>query len=135
MSNALEIRPLTDLPNLEKDSTVIDGTTQTVSQGNFNVKGPEIEIDGSALSGYGIVITGSYNKIMGLAINRCSSIAIHILNDHSTISGNYVGTDPTGTIRLPNTDGIVVENLASHNTIGGNTEADRNLVSGNNGLV
>ena len=125
------IQPSTELPYLESDSTVIDGTTQTASQGDKNPQGPEIEINGSNLPEYGIVIIGSYNIIRGLTINRCASAGISIENHYNRISGNNIGTDASGTVRLPNGDGIVIYGAAKYNIIGGNTDADRNLISGN----
>ena len=48
------------------------------------------------------------------------------------IDGNFIGTDPTGTVPHGNTDfGIQVNNGASSITIGGTTPAARNLISGN----
>ncbi|MHC1729465.1 MAG: FG-GAP-like repeat-containing protein [Syntrophobacteraceae bacterium] len=49
-----------------------------------------------------------------------------------TIIGNFIGTDRTGTIALPNGTGISV--LASaDNRIGGTTSGTRNIISGNSG--
>ena len=51
----------------------------------------------------------------------------------NTVSGNYVGTDVSGTSSLPNgNDGVRIENQSSHNVIGGDSPAERNVVSGNN---
>jgi hypothetical protein len=126
------IQPATELPYLESDSTVIDGVTQTGNQGDKNPQGPEIEINGSGLLENGIVINGSCNIIRGLVINRCKFAGINIQNHYNWIKGNYIGTDASGVVRLPNGDGIVISGLAKHNIIGGNTNADRNLLSGNN---
>ena len=52
----------------------------------------------------------------------------------NTVSGNYIGTDATGTARLSNADhGILVRGGAYANVIGGSTAGERNLISGNNG--
>ncbi len=49
------------------------------------------------------------------------------------ISGNYVGVDAAGVMRVPNSgDGIGIEDAPS-NMIGGTTAGARNLLSGNNG--
>jgi hypothetical protein len=46
--------------------------------------------------------------------------------------GNFIGTDPTGTIDFGNgLDGVRVPAGASDNTIGGTSPAARNLISGN----
>jgi len=50
----------------------------------------------------------------------------------NTVSGNYIGTDTSGTIPLPNGDrGVYIVDGASHNVIGGDTPGERNLISGN----
>ena len=125
------IQPATDLPYITNDSTFIDGTTQTANQGNNNPEGPEIEINGTGIAEAGIVINGSDNIIRGLVINRCPLYGIIIQNHRNKISGNYVGTDATGTYALPNEYGITISGGAKHNLIGGNTAEERNLISGN----
>jgi hypothetical protein len=125
------IQPETSLPFLNHDSTVIDATTQTSDQGDRNPKGPEIEINGSGLTECGFEIYGSANIIKGFIINRCTVAGIIILKDRNTIMGNYIGTDATGSFALPNSVGIQIFSAAKHNTIGGNTDDERNLISGN----
>lgn len=64
-------------------------------------------------------------------INRCPAYGIFISgSDNDTIIGNYIGTDATGTAAVGASTGIYVKNGAN-NTIGGPTEAERNLISGN----
>jgi len=53
------------------------------------------------------------------------------LTSENVISGNYIGTDRTGMIRLDNSYGIIIYNGAQHTTIGGDTPGERNLISGN----
>jgi titin len=49
------------------------------------------------------------------------------------VTGNYIGTKAAGTDPLPNqAAGVLIEN-ASHNSIGGSSVAERNLISGNGG--
>ena len=50
---------------------------------------------------------------------------------NNIISGNYIGTDVSGTQPLPNRRGVELSNGASNNMIGGTTPGERNLVSGN----
>lgn len=48
------------------------------------------------------------------------------------VIGNYIGTDITGSTAIPNGfSGVVVEMGARNNRIGGSTEAERNIISGN----
>ena len=62
---------------------------------------------------------------------------INILGSHNTVSGNFIGTDVTGSADLGNAeDGVRIENAAD-NTIGGSQNGERNVISGNdkNGVL
>ncbi len=124
------IKPTSILPAIT-DPVVLDGTTQAGFAGK-----PIIELDGTSVSGSdsnGLTIEGGDSTVRGFVINRfagsdADGIEIEI-NGGNTIAGNYVGTDVTGTKALGNNWGF---NLKSdNNVIGGTTEADRNVVSGN----
>lgn len=47
------------------------------------------------------------------------------------IRGNLIGTDWTGKIAVPNESGIVIGDNQTDSIIGGETDADRNIISGN----
>ncbi len=49
------------------------------------------------------------------------------------VQGNDIGTDYTGSISLPNGTGVLVQNGASDNIIGGTVACERNLITGNDG--
>ncbi len=51
----------------------------------------------------------------------------------NTVSGNYIGTDVTGALPgLGNgLDGVAIYGGAQYNTVGGDTEEERNIISGN----
>ena len=49
-------------------------------------------------------------------------------NGGNTVEANYLGTDVTGAIRLGNNRGVVLE--STPNLIGGDTEVERNVISG-----
>lgn len=129
-----------ELPTIDEALT-IDGYTQPGSSENTLKKGtnakPMIELDGSALSGgsNGLFVEAPDVVIKGLVVNRFSwGIGVAGNASNTTIEGNFVGTDPSGTKALGNTyDGIGITNDPTHVTIGGSSPAARNLVSGNGG--
>jgi parallel beta-helix repeat protein len=78
------------------------------------------------------------NTISGLIINRFvgdgnpgSGNGIGITSS-DTIRGNFIGTDASGTVDLGNAGSGIVSPSGFSSTIGGSTDADANLVSGNN---
>ena len=116
------------LPTIDGPIT-IDGTTQPGFAG-----APIIEINGDAVAPgvHGLFVSGAPNFVRGLVINRFRGNGI-VLNVGSTntVQGNYIGTDITGMTDLGNLqEGILVNN--SNNLIGGDTAAERNVISGNN---
>lgn len=124
--------PYTISPSYEldfiSDPITIDGTTQPGFSGT-----PIIELDGSSAGpdAHGLFIYAGSSTIRGLVINRFAHTGIELqVNGGNVIQGNYIGTDITGTFALGNADdGVLL--LASNNTIGGTTLADRNIISGN----
>jgi len=90
------------------DSNTVGGPDETNSQGEITLS------SGNLISGNttGIDISGAAN------------------ND---VTGNFIGTDPAGTIAVPNNVGVTIEGASSHNIIGGSTAGGRNVVSGNIG--
>ena len=123
----------------------INGYTQGLASANTLANADNalilIELNGAgagaSANGILLVAGSSGSTIKGLAINRFSANGIVIRSsDGNTISGNFVGVDPTGTTRRPNGtfptsgDGIRIEN-GLDNLIGGTNPADRNISSGN----
>jgi hypothetical protein len=49
----------------------------------------------------------------------------------NTILGNFIGTDVTGTMAIPNTYGVLFDDRASGNVVGGTADGEWNLISGN----
>ena len=114
-----------------------------------------IELDGSQAGGIntdgnvlnfirGLRIDAGDSTIRGLAINRFSGFGIFLTTHaNNTISGNFIGTDPTGLIAKPNVDSGVLVSVGQYgsqpnfngigNTIGGLTPDARNVISGNGG--
>jgi titin len=57
---------------------------------------------------------------------------ILIYGSSNTVSGNYIGTDASGTADMGNTEqGIHIAGGGDNNTIGGTTPGERNVISGN----
>ncbi len=124
----------------------IDGYTQPGSSPNTKAVGDDaalkVVLDGSAAgSGAdGLRIEGASNSaIKGLVINRFSSDGIDVLGGGASgtvgtrVEGNFIGTDPTGTLDRGNgQDGVsVFAQDVSQTVVGGTTPASRNLLSGN----
>ena len=84
-------------------------------------------------NGTGVDISGGTNTIGGTssgARNVISGNSVGIISlSATTIEGNYIGTDVTGTLNIGNGTGVYV-NAADH-TIGGVTSGAGNLISGN----
>src|SRR5665213_300271 len=123
------ITPGAGLPAIT-DPALIDGTTQPGYAGT-----PLIEINGANLptNTDGLIITGGGSTLLGLAINLCPRDAIRMENlGSNVIQGNFLGTDPSGTLALGNGEGGVVIDNSPGNLIGGTTAAARNLISGGN---
>jgi len=116
------------------EPVIIDGT----SEPNFlpSTPNPVVEINGSGAgvgkNGLTVSVTAAGSVIRGLAINRFSGHGIVLSGGgYNMISGNYVGTDTTGTVAQGNgKTGIFVTN-SSGNQIGGTATGDGNVISGN----
>ena len=120
----------------------IDGYTQpgssvnTLAVGNNAVL--QIVITGNLLTGHALhfVLGSSGSVIRGLVINGLfilpgnNGSAIRIeQSDGNAVTGNFIGTDATGTTPVPSGNGVQIIN-GSTNTVGGTTPAARNLISG-----
>jgi hypothetical protein len=70
VSDAWLIQPASPLPSLTGGGTTVDGFTQTTSQGDTNLFGPEVLIDGIALSSTSWIfsVDANDNVIKGLTI-------------------------------------------------------------------
>ena len=137
------IAPATPYPSISAKVT-IDGFTQPGSSPNSNGPGLGdnsvhlIEIDGTH-AGAGILTAtlafavGSNDSVIrGLVVNR-SGAAIQVAYTTTSghvIEGNFLGTDPTGTVAVANGLDILIDVAATNVTVGGITPASRNLISG-----
>ncbi len=118
------------------------GTSTTVVQGNYigidaaGTSAVANHDDGVWIGGgatnttIGGTTAGARNIISG---NLFDGVQIHDVGTSSNVvQGNYIGTDVTGLVALANGDtGISMSGGATGNTIGGTTNAHRNVISGN----
>ncbi|MCF6263581.1 MAG: hypothetical protein L3J24_08375 [Xanthomonadales bacterium] len=130
------ISPVERFPDI-RSPIVIDGTTQP----GF-VSTPVIQLDGAnddLADGEGITalrILGGDSMIRGLVISNFVLGSIGgsaiLLNGSggSIIEGNYIGTDPGGTLSMGSGGNGVQLFNSSNNLIGGTVAAARNIISG-----
>jgi hypothetical protein len=88
------------------------------------IGGTEGTTPGGGRSGAANLISG--NLDFGISIRLSADLAAG-----TTIVGNYIGTDSTGTLPIANRVGILV--AAPNTRIGGPTPGERNVISGNVG--
>lgn len=134
------ITPLSPFPDIT-EPVFIDGYSQPGSSPNTNGPGLGsnavllIELNGSNISptlgGTCLAIRNGNSTIRGLVINRANIGILLLVGGNNVIEGNFIGTDPTGTIVMGNTYGIDIETDGSDNHIGGTSPAARNVISGN----
>ena len=96
-----------------------------------------VQADGTTKSSNasGVLITGSNNTISGANIIGANGTGIDITGSGAfgnLVVGNFIGTDASGA-KLGNGTGVVIENSASGNTIGGTGAGAGNVISGNSG--
>jgi len=138
--------PLTPLPAITRSGITIDGAKTPSSP--FAITAPAIEINGSrSTPGPGLTISSANGPLVGDSIGRLAingfngpGILIDASNNYilnPVIANNFIGTDPTGTIAVPNTgDGIHVRGnvpFVHIGTFGSGNRFVRNLISGNGG--
>jgi len=126
------------------EPVIIDGYTQPGASANTLATGNNavllIEIDGTDMAAFEPVFAfgpdSSGSTVRGLVINRMPFHAFLIgpgflgLSNGNTISGNFIGTDPTGTTVLDGDTNFRISVAGSSNTIGGTTPAARNIIVG-----
>jgi hypothetical protein len=138
-SGVAAISPQTALPAIT-EVVIIDGYTQPEASPNTKTVGNsavlKIQLDGTNVPNdiIGLEIdTSDGSVIKGLVINRFGT-GISIRGDSvaNRIEGNFIGTDPTGTLDVGNQiDGVQIFDGPSETVIGGTALAARNVISGN----
>ena len=119
------IAPASPLPRVLAPEIVIDGERQTAVTGDTNPLGPEIFLDGRGVNiADGLIVSGTKATVRGLAIGGFPANGLLVLRSVMLIEHNDIGTDPTGTVPVPNGlrgimgDGFgaeIRENVLSHN--------------------
>jgi len=132
------IAPTSPLPAISQPVT-IDGYTETGASANTLATGNDaaimIELDGTGAGAGvdGLNINAGTTTVRGLAINGFGGAGIDVSGaGGNTFEGNFIGTDPTGTIDEGN-GGAGIEIFAGGHQIGGADPADRNVIAGNGG--
>jgi parallel beta-helix repeat protein len=135
------ISPDTYLPVLIDDGTTIDGYTQTGASPASDTARAVIvvRIDGRGIiNNNGFNIVSANNRIQGLAITNFNGIGIAIgttpegSGSGNVIAGNYIGVHADGLGDGGNgLGGVFIGFGATNNLVGGETPADRNVISGN----
>ena len=140
------------------DGISIDGASGTIVIGNYigtdfqgtaavgnSGDGVAIQLDNGVTPATNTIVGGTSaaerNVISGNAANSSQGLAnVRIRGAGTTgnvVLGNYIGTDYTGAVALANPrDGIVIDEGALNNTIGGAVSGAGNVISGstNNGI-
>src|SRR5262245_53594969 len=137
------ISPASVLPIITGPVT-INGYTQTGATPNTDPVADNavilIEIDGTNLQpgdpGLDFQAGSDGSAARGLVVNRCPGPEIDVIFAGGvTVAGNFIGTDPTGTIARPGPpgegQGVFLNNAGPNCHVGGTAPADRNLISGN----
>ncbi len=116
------------------DSNIIAGNYVGVDRtGAYSLRNYDgISVEGT--SKYNII--GSYSVAGRNLVSGNVAYGIPVFGagcNNNTIIGNYIGTDVTGTIAIPNTYGVLFDDGASFNLLGGRKAGAGNLISGNSG--
>lgn len=117
---------------IQPDGTTADGNWIGLSPSNVALPNAQ---DGIYLEGAAPPNTAQYNMIANNIIsgNGHSGIEFRFSPGHNEVRGNKIGTNTAGTAALANGwHGVEIDNGAAiENTIGGDTAARRNIISGN----
>lgn len=141
-NNVFNILPSDGFPSL-RNATKLDASTEPT---NTNPNGPEILLNGilchtPSVYPSGLRFNGTNCTARGFIINNFPNCGVLMDGSNTvgnTVSGCYLGIDPTGTLAV--TNGIVpvqISGGAISNLVGGTTVAARNVISGSfyQGLV
>ncbi len=130
------ISPTSALPTITHP-VFINGYSQPGSSPNTETDSDNavilIQLSGAG-AGFsdGLQIIASNSTVSGLAINQFEQYGIRLFSGtDDVLSGDFVGTDPTGTTALPNIDAGISVDDAKSALIGGTAAAAHDIISGN----
>jgi hypothetical protein len=136
LSGVWTIKPVSPLPDILNDGTLINGSSQAVFAGDTNPGGPEIEIDGSLAgsSADGLRIRSSWNNIWGLTIDRFGGNGILITGTGGNIViRSHIGVTPDAKAKAPNQSAGIRINQSALNFVGFFDTTSANMIGGNTG--
>ncbi len=120
---------------------VINGTASSGTQIIGNLIGTNVSGMDTISNGNGIILAAANSSIIGgntaskrniISGNLQAGIVLNGTGTrNNVIKGNYIGTDINGNNFLSNHTGVMFKSKSNHNTIGGTTLGDRNIISGN----
>ncbi|MEA2568939.1 MAG: hypothetical protein QOI24_940 [Acidobacteriota bacterium] len=112
-TDVVTIRPATPLPAIT-GNLGIDGISEKYFVGQTDLAHPLIQLDGSLLAaGNGLELHGDGSGASGLAIGNFPGIGVMLVAAAQQtrvrfVADNFIGTDATGTIPMPNQRGVMV---------------------------
>jgi Periplasmic copper-binding protein (NosD) len=149
------ITPKSLLPVITAPNIRIDASVQSRYFADMNPDGPEIELHGAIENGGHGLEAACGASVHGFAVNGFAGSGLHFsngpcrppdsarINDLRSIERNYLGTDPTGNIAIPNFRGVTFESagawLLHENVISGNLRSgvyvENSLVQITNNII
>jgi trimeric autotransporter adhesin len=127
-------------PNTARDNLVAGNLIGTNAAGTAALPGQStgivVQMDSSSFSGHSSLIGGPgpqfRNVVSGQAQDGVLLSGGSLLGPgQNIVMGNYIGTDVTGTVAIPNNTGVGIIGFNGGNTVGSTTAANGNLISGN----
>uniref|UniRef100_UPI002630D9B2 beta strand repeat-containing protein n=1 Tax=uncultured Thiothrix sp. TaxID=223185 RepID=UPI002630D9B2 len=129
------ITPIASLPAITDSYTAIDATTQSGTNCATSGRNLVVQLDGttSGANAQGLTVNADHTLIRGLAIGNYTESGIYASSTGTnlTVQCNNLGLKADGTTIAPNTFYGLYNNGGGSLTVGGNSTATRNIISGN----
>jgi uncharacterized repeat protein (TIGR01451 family) len=132
------ISPTVPLPAITHGA-IINGYTQPGSSANTQTTGDNAVLQvvlngaGAGANADGLDLNAAGIAVLGLVIDNFQGAGIGVNATNESISGDFLGTDATGSAAQGNGVGIRFALGSGNSLIGGDSPAMRNLISGNTG--